>query len=220
VKVIVIGCGRIGSELAYRLSTNGHDVDIIDKQPSAFDKLPLDFQGRIHEGDAMSQDVLNRAGIEKAEAMAVVTSSDAVNLVVSQVARSVYHVPRVVTRNFEPRYRRLYEVFNVQVISATSWGAQRLEEVIIHSEVRTIFSAGNGEISIYELIIPMEWEGKKISDLIGCESCNVVALTRGGKAFLPEPGTILKDGDIVHVSTTTESVEAMRSRIHQSRQEK
>jgi trk system potassium uptake protein TrkA len=107
----------------------------------------------------------------------------------------------------------LYESFGLQVISAIGWAAQRLEEIIYHSEVRTVFSAGNGEVEIYELKIPQAWDGFPVNKLNQCEDCVTIALTRAGKAVIPAPTTVMKKDDIVHFSATLDGIEAMRQRI-------
>src|SRR5512142_1445210 len=138
MRVIVVGCGRIGSELAYRLYRKGHEVAVIDSVGAAFNNLHPDFRGRTVEGEALGQDVLHRAGIEHADGLAAVTSIDSLNAVVAHVARTVYDVPHVVVRNFDPDWRPLHESFGLQIISSTSWGAQRIEELLYHEEMRLI----------------------------------------------------------------------------------
>jgi trk system potassium uptake protein TrkA len=213
MRTIVVGCGRLGAELAYRLYLRERDVAVIDNFAAAFHSLPTDFKGRLLEGDAMSQDVLNRAGIQNADALAVVTNSDVLNMVVGHIARVVYHVPRVFARNFDPNMRSLFEAFNLQVISSTTWGAQRLEELIVHPEIHSVFSAGNGEVEVYEFSIPETWNGRKAGELVPCDLCVITAITRGGKAFLPGTDTILHMGDVMHLSTTFEGIEAVRKQL-------
>lgn len=213
MKVIVVGCGRLGSELAYRLYQLGHDVAVIDNYPAAFHSLPGDFKGRLHEGDAMTQDVLQRAGIQSANALAAVTNSDALNMIVGHIARTIYHVPRVVARNYDPGLCELFESFSLQVISSTTWGAKRLEEMIIHPEIHLVYSAGNGEVEIYEFSIPEIWDGRRISELVSGNDCVVTSLTRVGRAFLPEEETLLLTGDIVQISATFEGVEQVRTHL-------
>ena len=121
MKAIVVGCGRIGAELAYRLFKRGHDVSIIDNVPASFNNLPADFKGRVHEGDALNHDVLLRAGVQNCDVLAAVTNNDALNVVVSQIAKSEYNVPNVVARNYNPHVRELFEVANIQVVGSTSW---------------------------------------------------------------------------------------------------
>jgi trk system potassium uptake protein TrkA len=219
MKAIVVGCGRIGAELAYRLYKRGHDVSVVDNVAASFGNLPSDFQGRIHEGDALNQDVLIRAGIQTADVLAAVTNNDALNMVVSHIAKTEYKVPNVVARNYNPDVREFFEKFDLQVVSSTSWGAQRIEELMYHADARTVFSAGNGEVEIYELTIPDAWEGKAIEDLIPCSECKPIALTRGGRASIPENNTILKMGDILNVAATFDGIEETRKRLSATRKE-
>jgi len=211
--VIVVGCGRIGSMLAYSLYKRGHIVSVIDENESSFNNLPADFEGRMHEGDALNQDVLVRAGIEHCDAFAAVTNLDPLNAVVCQVAKEEFHVPNVVARNYDPRVRSIYEALNIQVVSSTSWGAQRIEELLGGSEFRSVFSVGNGEVEIYELIIPEKWEGKTIGELITCGDCKPLAITRAGKALLPETQSILASGDVLAVAATMDGIRDTRKNL-------
>src|SRR5574337_1448469 len=182
---IIVGCGRVGAELAYRLFQKGHQVAVIDQVAAALNNLPTDFRGRTVEGEALATDVLRRAGIEQADGLAAVTNSGSLNAVVAHVAKSVYHVPQVVVRNYQPRWRALHEAFGLQVVSSTSWGAQRVEELLYHADARSVFSAGNGEVEIYELVVPEAWSGRSLQDLLPTGQCLAVALARAGRAMLP-----------------------------------
>jgi len=214
MKVVIVGCGRLGSELATRLFEKGHEVSIIDNIPAAFNNLPANFQGRIIEGEALSDDVLHRAGVEQADALAAVTNLDALNAVAAHIARVVYEVPVVVVRNYDPYTRPLHEAFNLQVVSSSSWGAQRMEELIYHGEIRTIYSAGNGEVEVYEITVPKSWQGKKLSDLIEPGLSLAIALTRTGKAVLPEEDMELRAEDVITISATLEGIEAIRRKVN------
>lgn len=213
---IVVGCGRVGSELAYRLYQNGHRVTVIDITASAFANLPHDFRGRTLEGEPLNQDLLRRAGVEQADGIAVVTSSDSVNAVVAHIVREVYAISNVVVRNYEPQWRSMYEIFNHQVVSSSSWGAQRLEELLYHVKMRSVFSAGNGEVEIYEFSVPPAWFDKPIKDLLPSEDCIPVGLTRAGTALLPDPNTQLAEGDIILVSATLKGIEELRNKVAHS----
>lgn len=212
MKVLIVGCGRMGADLAARLFQRGHEVSVIDRDESAFAKLPPDFEGRINEGEAINRDVLHRAGIERVDTVAVVTDSDVLNAVVGHLARSYYNVPNVVVRNHDPRYRPILEGFGLQVVSAMSWGSQRIEEMIYNTEIRAVFSAGNGEVEIYEVNIPEAWSGHTIREFITSDACIPISVTRSGRAILPSPNMVLKTGDVVHVSATLEGVDALRDK--------
>lgn len=213
MKVIVVGCGRVGAELAYNLYKKGHEVAVLDSVGAAFNNLPPDFSGRSLEGDVLNHDMLHRAGIENADAVAAVTSSDALNAVVGHVAREVYHIPHVVVRNFNPHTRQLYEVFGLQVVSSTSWGAQRIEEMICHEDARTVFSAGNGEVEVYEIVISQECHGRRLGELLENKECIAVALTRAGRAQLPREDALLEEGDVLHISATFDGIEDVRRKL-------
>jgi trk system potassium uptake protein len=214
--IIVVGCGRVGSELAYRLYQRGHKVTVIDNQVSAFHNLHPEFRGRTVEGEAMNQEVLSRAGIQEADGLAAVTTSDSLNIVVAHIARTTYQLPNVIVRNFDPRWRLLYEVFNLQVISSSSWGAQRIEELLYHREMRTVFSAGNGEVEVYEFTIPRILDGRKLGDLMPPKGCVLSALTRAGRALLPHQDTELRESDIVLVSATFDGIAALRRALREA----
>jgi len=214
MRVVIVGCGRLGSELATRLFEKGHEVSIIDNVPAAFNNLPANFQGRIIEGEALSDDVLHRAGIERADALAAVTNQDALNAVTAHIARVVFEVPVVVVRNYDPYTRPLHEAFDLQVVSSSSWGAQRMEELLYHGEIRTIFSAGNGEVEVYEITVPKAWQGRRLCDLMEPEQSLAIALTRAGKAVLPPGEMELRSEDVITISATLEGIEAIRSRVN------
>jgi len=217
MNAIVIGCGRVGAHLATRLSQKGHRVTVIDVAPSAFENLGADFRGRTLEGDVLTQDLLRRAGIEQADALAAVTNSDTLNAVVGHIARTIYHVPNVVCRNYEARYRAFYEVFNLQEVSPAIWGAQRMEEMLEDVTLHTVFSAGDGEVEVYEGLVPAAWHGRPLRELLGDCGC-LVALTRAGKASLPAPDALLQAGDILHLSATMEGVEQLRNRLREEKE--
>jgi trk system potassium uptake protein TrkA len=213
MKVIVVGCGRVGVELTHRLFKRGHQVTVVDHEAAAFRNLPADFRGRTIQGHVLNHDVLRRAGIKKADGLAAVTNSDSLNAVVARVAQTVYGLSNVVVRNYDPRWRPLHEAIGLQVVSSTSWGAQRIEELLYQAEVRTVFSAGNGEVEIYEYTVPPAWEDRTLQDLLPESQCLAVALTRAGRAVLPAAEDRLKAGDVVLLSATLEGIEAFRRRL-------
>jgi trk/ktr system potassium uptake protein len=208
----VIGCGRVGSELAFRLYKNGHKVVVLDKSRDALNGLPPEFRGRTIEGDVLAEQMLERAGIAEADGVATVTNSDTLNAVVAHMARALYEVPIVVARNYDPAMLPVMEAFGLQVVSSTSWGAQRIQELMLDPSFRTIFSAGNGEVEIYEMLITSAWDGKPLGDLLRDNpDCLAVALTRAGRALLPNAETTLQAGDMLNISATFAGVKALRS---------
>lgn len=211
MKVIVVGCGRLGSALAYRLYKKGHHVTVTDQAAAAFDKLPSDFQGRVVQGDVLARDVLYRAGIEQADALAAVTSSDSTNAVVAHIARSVYHVPHVVVRNYAPHWQPLHEAFGLPTVGSTSWGAQRIEALLCNDSPHAVFSAG--EVAVYEIVAPAAWHGRGLSEVLPEGQCRPVALTRAGRSRLPADNLRLETGDILHLGASPDGIEALRRQL-------
>lgn len=210
---IIVGCGRVGSELSYDLYKRGHQVTVIDQVGSSFQHLDPDYRGRTIEAEVLAEGVLQRAGVEQANGLAAVTNSDSVNAVVCHVARTIFHVPHVVARNYDPRWRPVHEALGLPVVSSTAWGAQRIEELLENPNLRAVFSAGNGEVELYELLVSEAWGGRPLTELVSGAECAVVAHTRAGRASLPKGETRLQAGDVVHVSASLAGVKALRERL-------
>lgn len=213
MNAIVVGSGRMGSELAVRLFERGYVVTVVDQDPLAFQNLPSNFRGRMLEGDVLTSDMMYRMGISQATALAAVTGSDSLNAVVGHVASSVYQVPHVVVRNYEPRWRAMHEAFGLQVVSSSSWGAQRIEELLEPGGMHTVFSAGNGEVEIYEVLVPESWAGRHAQELVDASPGVVASVTRAGRAALPTGDIRLATGDVVHISATMEGIDSVRRRL-------
>ncbi|MDQ2693486.1 MAG: TrkA family potassium uptake protein, partial [Chloroflexota bacterium] len=207
---IIVGCGRVGAELCYHLFNSGHNVVVVDINKESFNRLHPDFRGRTLEGEGLAEGVLERAGIREADGLAAVTNSDTLNAVVAHAARTIYNVPNVVARNYDPSLRPIIEAFGLQTVGSTSWGAQRVEELMMNPTQRVVYSAGNGEVEVYEVQIPTEWEGRTLGELLQpLEECFPVAISKAGKSSLPDLQMELQEGDLLNFSSTFEGMRAM-----------
>ncbi|HEX9386906.1 MAG TPA: TrkA family potassium uptake protein [Anaerolineales bacterium] len=213
---IIVGCGRVGAELCYHLFKRGHQIVVVDINRDAFNRLHPDFRGRTLEGEGLAEGVLERAGIHEADGLAAVTNSDTLNAVVAHAARIIYNVPNVVARNYDPNLRTVIEAFGLQTVGSTYWGAQRVEELLMNPSQRMVYSAGNGEVEVYEVQIPEEWDGRTLGDLLGpLQQCYPVALSRAGHALLPEPTMRLQTGDMLDIGSTFEGIGELTARLSQ-----
>lgn len=211
---IIVGCGRVGAELSHHLFKRGHQVVAVDSNKEAFNRLHPDFRGRTLEGEGLAESVLERAGIREADGLAAVTNSDTLNAVVAHTAREFYNVPVVVARNYDPNLRSVLEAFGLQIVGSTFWGAQRVEELLMNPLQKMVYSAGNGEVEVYEVRIPEEWNGRTLGELLDpLKQCYPVALSRAGRAFLPDAGMKLQTGDLLNVSSTFEGIGALTVRL-------
>ena len=213
---IVVGCGRVGAELCYHLFSRGHHVVVVDINKDAFNRLHPDFRWRTLEGEGLAEGVLERAGVHEADGLAAVTNSDTLNAIVAHAARTIYNVPNVVARNYDPNLRTVIESFGLQTVGSTYWGAQRVEELLMNPSQRMVYSAGNGEVEVYEMQIPKEWDGRTVGALLQpLQDCYPVALSRAGRSFLPDAGMQMQTGDMLNVSSTFEGIGALTTRLSQ-----
>jgi len=203
MNLIIVGCGRIGSELALRVFNDGHQVTVIDRATESFERLGTDFNGRMVCGDVLNQDVLERAGINQVDGVAAVTSDDATNFVVARVAKEIFTVPNVVVRAYDPRRREVFEDLGIRSVASSSWGAQRLYQLLTHQGQLPLISLGHGEVSVVEIQVSEENQGTKISDF--SVEGYLVAVNRKGCALLPDPNLELQAGDLVIISVAAES---------------
>lgn len=123
MRVIIMGCGRVGARLANLLETEGHAVTVVDTDSSSFDRLGPDFAGTTMVGSGIDMDALERAGIEGADAFAAVTQGDNRNIMASQIAKEIYKVPKVVTRIYDPIRQDTFQTLGIEAISPTVIGA-------------------------------------------------------------------------------------------------
>ncbi len=200
MRFVIVGCGRVGSQLANRLSVQGHEVAIVDRDPVAFRRLSPTFKGRKIEGVGFDRDAMIAAGIERADGFASVTSGDNTNAVSARIARQVFRVPKVVARIYDPRRAEIYRRLGLLTISPTEWGATRIAEVLCHTGMNVLLTVGNGEVNLIEIEVTPHLAGHKVNELVMPGESNVVSLVRGGRATVPTLGTALQVGDTVQLS--------------------
>ena len=207
MRVIIMGCGRVGEQLAQLMSEDGHDVAVIDYDATALARLGPDFKGRRIKGVGFDRDVLLRAGIEEADGFAAMSSSDNVNVVAARIARTLFHVPRVVARLFEPERAEVYRRLGLVTISSTTWGAERTRELLTHADLDAVRSFGAGEVQLLEVEVPPRLVGHSVRDLSVPGEVTVITITRDGKALLPLLGTAFRSGDVIHLAVLSGAME-------------
>ena len=194
MNVLIVGCGREGSELAGSISQKGHFVTIVDNDPDNFNRLGPDFGGRTVQGYSIDRGTLERAGIEQADAFAATTQSDNENIIAARIARDVFHVKRVVARVYNPGRREVYERLGLQSITSTSWGARRLEQILLHPRVIDL-EIGRGGIKVLSVRVPEQWRDLPVTNVCNGDAV-VCAIERGDRTFVPRPDERLQPGDI------------------------
>lgn len=218
MNVIVVGCGRVGVELAHTLHKE-HVVTVIDKNAGAFDQLGLDFLGRTVQGEALDRKALQRAGVETADALAAVTSSDNVNAIVARIARDVFQVNRVVARVYKPSRAPIYDELGLQTVSSSSWAAQRIKQMMTHPGLTSLSITAEGEVQYYEMKVPEKWTGHPLSDFLPDGKATPAIILRNNLSILPTLATIVETGDVLQLSATTEGADSLRSILHADQKE-
>jgi len=211
MKIIIVGCGRVGEQAARLLVNEGHQVTIIDQDAIALERLGVDFKGIRIKGIGFDRQVLINAGIEHTDAFAATSSSDNANIVAARIARNVFHVPHVVARLYDPRRAEIYRRLGLVTISSTTWGAERICELLVHAELDPVFTFGSGEVSLLAVEVPPHLIGRQVRDLTVPGEITVVNITRQGKAIIPLTGTDFHEEDLLHLAVAAGAINRVRS---------
>lgn len=131
MKILIMGCGRVGAQLASMLDADGHQVTILDTNDFSFRRLPSDFHGAALVGDGTNDDTLKKAGIESVDAFVAVTQGDNRNILSAQIAQHIFHVPKVILRIYDPLRRELYINLGLEAFSPTTIFAQLLKDELM-----------------------------------------------------------------------------------------
>jgi trk system potassium uptake protein TrkA len=208
--ILIIGCGRVGAGLAKTLTGRGHSVAVVDKDPLAFEKLGDKFKGQTILGIGFDREVLLKAGIERADGVAAVTSSDEANVVTARIARDIFHVPKVVARLYDIRQAEIYKHLGLQTIAPTSWGINRIADLLLYSSLDAVLSIGSGDVELVEIELPPFLVGKTVRDLTVASEIHVVSITRTNETLLPTLGTIFRKDDLLHLAILTTSTNRLK----------
>lgn len=211
MKVIIMGCGRVGSALAQHLTIERHDVRVLDCDPDARDLLPPAFRGPFLVGNGYNRHLLEQAGVADADAFVAVTSGDNTNIVGARIAKEDYHVPLVVARIYDPRRADIYRDLGIPTVASVRWTVGRIHQMLLHRNLSPDTTFGNGETMLVWETLPAWLAGRPIHDLDVEGEIRVVVVSRDGHSFLPTPGTLARAGDLVAVAVADTALGRLRS---------
>jgi trk system potassium uptake protein len=209
MRVIIVGCGRVGSELTIQLGKAGHDVTIIDKRATAFDRLPPGFEARTMVGLGFDRELLEEAGVKEADGFISVTNGDNSNIVSARVAREYYHVPKVIARIYDPRRAEIYERLNIPTVATTTWGVKQILLMLSHPRGDIKESIAGGDLFRMRLEIPAHLVGKPVRSMSVDGKILVAGVDRGGHGFIPVASSTFQEGDVVHLILHKDAVELL-----------
>jgi trk system potassium uptake protein TrkA len=207
--VVIGGYGRVGRYLAHELESLGHTIAVVDRNPEVFEEFE-GINGLRLTGEVFDRDTLIKAGIQRADAFAAVTSGDNSNIVAARVARERFNVPLVVARIFDPKRAMIYERFGIPTVSAVQWSSSRLLSMLLDPKVRSDFAFGEGEVVLVDLEVPEALAGKRVLDLELPRVLSVVAVERGGRAFMLSDTDTVRTGDQLYMAIDRDSAPELR----------
>jgi trk system potassium uptake protein TrkA len=203
MNVMIVGCGRVGSQLALLLSQEGHNVTIIDKSADSFKRLGGTFNGITAAGNGFDEKLLRELKIEKQDAFVSVTSGDNTNLMASQIAKRIFKVPRVIARVYDPKRADIYRKLGLDTISGTVLVAAMIRDKIIENRFSG-YLVETGELGVIEIPVAGELKGKKVEELAIPDEFSVVVIERKNAVIIPQVATKLELGDkVIGVVRTT-----------------
>lgn len=196
---VIMGCGRVGANLAHTLEDSGHTVAIIDQDERAFRRLRRDFAGQKVTGVGFDRDTLRAAGIEEAYAFAAVSSGDNSNILATRVARENFHVQRVVARIYDPGRAEIYQRLGIPTVAAVRWSTdQVLRRILPEGSIDSDFREASGRLVLGELPLGEGWIGTPLADIEKAGDVRIAFVTRFGEGTLPSADMVYQDGDVVH----------------------
>jgi trk system potassium uptake protein TrkA len=219
VHVVVVGCGRVGSELAAALEAGAHTVAVIDKNRNAFRRLPLRFNGRTVHGFGFDRQHLEEAGIREAGAFAAVTNGDNSNILSARIARETYEIKDVVARIYDPKRARIYQNLGIPTVAAVAWTTDQVLRRLFPEKAVTEWTDASGSAALLERALPEEWAGRKLGELDEGDRFQLVLLTRRSEARLPGPGLVGQEGDVLHFMVRRDAMDEFEHRLHNPTEE-
>ncbi len=197
--IVIMGCGRVGSTLAHILEDRGNTVAIIDKDPEAFRRLWSGFKGERVTGIGFDRAVLIQAGVERADAFAAVSSGDNSNIIAARVARETFGVQRVAARIYDSRRAEVYERLGIPSVATVRWTADQMLRRLLPEGSEPLWRDPTGKIVLAELAFSPAWIGEQVRSVEARTMTRIAFVDRLGQAFVPDAGTVLQEGDVIHV---------------------
>jgi trk system potassium uptake protein TrkA len=216
MRVIVVGCGRVGSELAVALEQGGHTVAIMDKNKAAFRRLPEGWRGQTVNGYGYDRDHLEEAGVKEAGALAAVTSGDNSNVLTARIARENYQVTNVVARIYDPRRALIYQRLGIPTVATVTWTTDQVMRRLFPEKSVTEWTDPSGSVSLLERSLPPQWAGRSLAGLSDGDRFRLVSLTRAGQARIATPDLVGQEGDVLMLVVRQDALDDLAARLSPS----
>lgn len=215
MRVVIMGCGRVGAALATELDASGYEVVMVDRSSEAFDRLPEGFTGRTVTGIGFDRAVLDEAGLRGAGAFAAVSSGDNSNIIAARVARESFGVERVIARIYDAGRAEVYERLGIPTVATVPWATGRLVRYITDGSSPVVWRDQTDSVSLVALDAPENWVGSPVETMAAAAGGRAVTVTRFGECSLPGADTIVQSADIIHLALPSTSVTELGDLLRQ-----
>ena len=197
--VVIMGCGRVGSTLALRLEQLGHTVAIVDRDAGAFRRLGPGFNGDKVTGQGFDQEVLEKAGIRRAEAFAAVSSGDNSNIIAARVARESFGIQQVVARIYDPGRAEVYQRLGITTVATVKWTADQILRRLLPAGAEPDFRDPSGTIRVDHVPVNETWIGQRTVKFQEESGSRIAWIDRLGEGMIPTRETVIQEGDMLHL---------------------
>ncbi|HVB70311.1 MAG TPA: TrkA family potassium uptake protein [Acidimicrobiales bacterium] len=214
VHIVVVGCGRVGSELAMQLSEEGHSVVIIDKNRDAFRRLTR-FGGTTLLGSGFDRDVLVQADASRADALAAVTSGDNTNILCARIARDNYRIKNVVARIYDPQRAEIYMKLGIPTVATSLWTTQQVKRWMMPADDSIEWTDGIGSLHLVERILPDHLAGRPLDQFNKGDQVRVVGVIRAGVGRVDLEGLFAQEDDMLEFLVTSAGLGELSSLLQE-----
>ncbi|WP_134738932.1 TrkA family potassium uptake protein [Nocardioides sp. 503] len=197
--VVIMGCGRVGSTLARSLEDRNHTVAVIDSEPDAFRRLGPGFNGDKVTGYGFDQQVLEKAGIRRADAFAAVSSGDNSNIIAARVARETFGIQQVVARIYDPGRAEVYQRLGITTVATVKWTADQVLRRILPAGAEPDFRDPSGTIRLDQVPVGDPWIGHRTVTFQEQSRSRIAWIDRLGEGMLPTRESVIQEGDLLHL---------------------
>lgn len=209
--IVIMGCGRVGAMLATGLEKRGHSVSVIDSNVDAFRRLGPDFKGVTVKGVGFDREVLEAAGIRKADGFAAVSSGDNSNILAARVVREIYHVENVVARIYDQGRAAVYERLGIPTVATVRWTVLQVLRRLLPEGSEPVWRDPTGDARLLQVRVHSGWVGHRIHSLSNIANCPIPFVLRVGRGLVPDRDTIYQDGDLIYVACMVDRTDDVES---------
>jgi trk system potassium uptake protein len=214
-----MGCGRVGSTLARSLEDRNHTVSVIDTEPDAFRRLGPTFNGDKITGVGFDQEVLEKAGIKRADAFAAVSSGDNSNIIAARVARETFGIQQVVARIYDPGRAEVYQRLGITTVATVKWTSDQVLRRLLPAGAEPDFRDPSGTIRLDQVPITEAWIGQRTIHFQEQSQCRIAWIDRLGEGVLPTRDSVIQEGDMLHLVMREENAQHVYDTLNAGPQE-